>query len=457
MFDKIVKNDTCGEFMWFKAFIALVVLLKIGIFLYFVEYGQFVENDSVHYLKLAKNLARHHVFSMSSAAPFEPQVIKSPGYPAFLAILSLMGMKGPYWIVFWQELLYGLCIFLFFFYGKRLFDRNIVIAGVIFLLLEPAGWVYPKLILSEVLFLPFLFLGMFAIGLYLRESRWQNLAVAGFLFGLGAFIRAGILYLPMVIAITLCCFDYRNLKRWLHVGLFLLIFISSLSPWLIRNYMHFDKLFFSGAKGNIMLKYFVPKVWDAAGVVPREQGKVLIQKREDDAIAELSNQIGRLLSPVERIQLKQKMAVAELAKYPLVLIEQWVLGSIKTMIDPFVTQLYDSYGIQSHKASFYTSMRKTNGFFEGIWLFLINMDFIFFINFIATIIMAGFALLGSFNIISQKNCFLWVMMLANFYFIYIAGPEGYARFRFPVGLFWFIQAYLGFRWVIAMTQRNKIT
>jgi len=440
--------------MWFRVFIGLVIALKIGMFWFFVEYGQFVDNDSAVYIKLAENLVNNQEFSESSTTPFVAQVFRTPGYPVFLAVLTSLGMEGSYWAVFWQELIYGFCIFLFYHFGKRIFDRNIVIGGVIFLLLDPGGLVHPKLIMSEVLFLPFFFLGLFAIGIYLRESKWQNLIVAGVLFGLGAMVRPAVIYLPLVIAITLCCFDYRNKKRWLHSGLFTLMFIITISPWLIRNYLHFDKVFMSGQQGNIMANYHVPIVWDAANIVPREQGNVLILKQIAAAVSEQSSQIGRPLSEVEIDEVKQKLAIAELTKYPTIYLKQWIFGSIKTMAGPFITQLYDSFGIQSGRVHFYDVIRQADSFFEGVWHYFKNLDFVFLINAVATIIMAGLALLGVFNIIRQKDCFLWIIMLANFYFISIPGPEGYPRFRFPVGLFWFIQAYLGFRWIAALVQRS---
>jgi 4-amino-4-deoxy-L-arabinose transferase-like glycosyltransferase len=440
--------------MWFRVFIGVVIALKIGLFWYFVEYGQFVDNDSALYIKLAENLVNNHVFSESLAAPFAAEVFRTPGYPAFLAALTSLGMEGSYWVIFWQELIYGFCIFLFYHFGKRLFDRNIVIAGVIFLLLDPGGVVHPKLIMSEVLFLPFFFLGLFAMGIYLRESKWQYLITAGFLLGLGALVRPAVMYLPLVITVTLCCFGFRNIKRWLHAGSFLLMFIVTLSPWLVRNHLHFDKFFMTSSQGNILAKYHVPIIWDSAGIFPREQGNMLILKKISEAVSEQENEIGRPLSVVEIDGLEQKLAVTELAKYPTTYLKQWVFGCIKTMSGPFITQLYDSFGIQSNRVHFYDVIRQADSFSEGVWYYFKNLDVIFLINAVATIIMAGFALLGVFSIISKKDCFLWIMMLANFYFISIPGPEGYPRFRFPVGLFWFIQAYLGFRWIVALLRRN---
>ena len=88
--------------------------------------------------------------------------------------------------------------------------------------------------------------------------------------------------------------------------------------------------------------------------------------------------------------------------------------------------------------------------YGGVIYYFKNLDWLFMINLLLTIAMSGFALLGVISIMQSKDRFLWLMMLANFYFIFLAGPEGYPRFRFPVGLFWFIQAYLGLVWVMSV-------
>ncbi len=442
--------------MWFRVFVGVVIALKLASFWYFVKYGQFVDNDSALYIKLAENLLNLQVFSESSVAPFDAHVFRTPGYPAFLALLSLLGMEGNYWAVFWQEIIYGFCIFLFYHFGKSLFDRNIVIAGVIFLLLEPGSWVYPKLIMTEVLFLPFFFAGIFLIGIYLRNAKWQNLAIAGGLLGLGALVRPAVLYFPLVVAVTLIGFNVKNYSRWLHAGVLILTFFITLSPWLIRNYVHYERVFMSSAKGNILAKYHVPIIWDAAGVIPREQGNIKAIKEINQLVKERSDKLGRSLNAVEIDELEQQFAVSELKKYPLLYFKQWIYGSIKTMVGPFITQLYDSFGIRSVRPHFYDVIKQSNSFAEGVINYFINLDFVFLLNAVATIAMAGFALLGVFYIINQKDCFLWILMLANFYFIFLPGPEGYPRFRFPVSLFWFIQAYYGFRWLREKLNRNQV-
>jgi len=133
--------------------------------------GAYIHLDSGVYIDLAENLLKHHSFALSSLkpdfevqsadVPYGPQIFRTPGYPVFIAAIKFLGMKSPYWIIFWQEIIYLLAVYIFFKYGLMLFDNGTARAGVIFLMLNPGGIAYPKLILSEILFLPFVFLGLF--------------------------------------------------------------------------------------------------------------------------------------------------------------------------------------------------------------------------------------------------------------------------------------------------------
>ena len=124
----------------FGGIVSLLILLRLVLFFLFLSTeGEFLEADSGYYLRLAEILREHHVFSDSVQAPFHPQIFRTPGYPAFLALLSMLGMQSPYWTVLWQELIYGCYMAAFFYYGKPLFGEKAVKIGLIFLLLEPGG------------------------------------------------------------------------------------------------------------------------------------------------------------------------------------------------------------------------------------------------------------------------------------------------------------------------------
>ena len=437
--------------MRFSWIVGLLILFRIVIFICFVGFdGEYLEEDSGYYIRLATVLREHHEFSQSTRPPFSPQIFRTPGYPAFLVFLHELGMGNPYWTAFWQELIYGLAVFLFYHYGKSFFGEKLIRIGVIYLLLEPGGLSIPKMILSEALFLPFFFAGLFAIGHYLRFANWRYLALSGAVMGIGAYIRPAIMFFPVIAALTLVAFAFRDRKRWLHVAVLLITFTAVISPWLLRNYYHFGKLVMSGQQSNMLANYHVPVVWESALGVPfwtgHAQAKVLVKQEVEGKAKTLHRQ----LNTVEILEVEQQFAFTELKKYPWHYLKQWCYGIMKTMNGANLLGLYHAFNYQVERLRFFDI--EALDFKEKVFIFLINQDYFYIFEALLRVLISIFALCGAIWIIVKKDCFLFVMMLASFYFICTPGPMGYARFRFPVEVFWFIQAYFGFFGVRSILQ-----
>jgi len=430
--------------MRFSHIIILLVLLRAGLLIYFVLIeGKYIYPDSPMYLELANNLLKHQVFSMSTTEPFLPHVFRTPGYPFVLAILKFFGVGNPYAVVVVQELIYAATIAGFYFLSQGLFDKNIIRGGLVFLLLEPGGLAYPKILLSEILFLPALVFGILLIGQYLRKNRICYLAIAGFIMGLGALTRPGMMYLPIILAMVLIAFDFRQKKTWLHAITLIITFAVVISPWMLRNQHYFNKLMLSGIQGYTLANYHVPMVWELFKRLPQAESQAIIQGKVDIEKQKLEKNLGKPASTADVFHLQQKVAVKELSKMPGAYGAAWLYGMLKTMVGPNIIELYDILGVNPDRPRLFQVISERG--WTGVFYYLMNTDWLFLLNSILTILMTGFVLLGIINILKSKNAFLWIMMLSNFYFIASAGPMGEARFRFPVGLFWFIQAYLGWR------------
>ncbi len=447
-----ISSIICRNFAWV---VAILILIRIVFFVCFVVFdGQYLEEDSGYYIWLADILREHHVFSQTDQPPFSPQLFRTPGYPTFLALLKELGMESPYWAVLWQELIYGLCVFIFFHYGKPLFGGKITRLGVIFLLIEPGGLSTPKMILSETLFLPFFFSGILAIGHYLRTHNGRLLFFSGAMMGVGAWIRPAILYFPAVAAITLVGFAIKDKKRWLHAGVLLFAFILVISPWLLRNYHYFGKLVMSGQQSNMLANYHVPMVWESARGIPFWTGHKKIKEQVRLAIDEQAKKLDRKLSTAEELDLEQKIAIDELKKYPWHYLKQWCFGVLKTMNGANLFGVYHAFRHRTDRLHFFEI--EATDFKDKVYIFLINQDYFYIAEVLLRVIIGLFALIGALWIVIKRDCFLWVMMLANFYFICSPGPMGYARFRFPVEVFWFIQAYYGLAWMQCLLQKRKL-
>lgn len=363
-------------------------------------------------------------------------------------------------------MIYDLAILIFYKYGSRLFAEQIVKVGVIFLMLDPAGIAYPKLILSETLFLPFVFGSLFAIGLYLQSTNWRYLMFAGFIMGFGALIRPVIFYIPLIAAATLIVFDFYNPKRWFHAAVLLICFGIAISPWVIRNYIVFDHYFFSGQTSNMFGQYHVPRVWNSAGICPYFECGPIFSQMVAEERGLLEQQLQRPINAVEFFNLQQRIAFRELLKFPGIYFTQWISGSMKAMYVPFAVEVYGVFHPQwaeipfielfpdtlaAEKTDIFGLKHSTQSIMSNLLHFLIQVDKLYLFILIASVMNMLLAIIGSGYIIKQKDCFLWLMMLMNFYFMFVAGPMGYARFRMPINVFWFVQAWMGGAWLLAIS------
>lgn len=428
--------------------VGLLLILRIALFVYFVATeGQYLVPDSAGYMNLATNLLENQTFSSSLKFPLELDFFRTPGYPSFLVFLKYIGVGGSYWVVFWQELVYGLSLWIFYYYGQPLFGKKITRASLLFLLLEPGGFAYPKFILSETLFLPFIIMGLLLIGHYLKKTDWRYLFLGGFMMGLGILVRPVLLYFPIIICFTLIAFDFQCKQRWLHTGLLLLTVVLTISPWLVRNQHYSDKLFISGQHSNLLANYHVPLVWESTKKIPFSEGRIVIANVVKTELELQEQQLGHPLSIIENYKAQQDIAVKELTKYPDEYAKQWGYGILKTMMGMNLTEVYYVLNIQPDRIHFYDIQELD--FVNKVWVFLKGQDEFVLIMVILRGIITLFALLGALIMMARKDCFLWIILLANFYFICVPGPMGVARFRFPVEVFWFIQAYFGYIWLSA--------
>jgi 4-amino-4-deoxy-L-arabinose transferase-like glycosyltransferase len=469
--------------LWFTIIVSLLIIFRIAIYIYFVvSGGQYVHPDSALYLELAGQLIETGNFFLPSNPPIEikpfgilsensgrvlqsrpplgPEVFRTPGYPAFLVLLHWFGIDNPYAIVFVQELIYGLSIYIFYRYGRPLFNTNLVRAGVIFMLFGSGGLVWPKFLLSEALFLPFLLAGILCIGHYLKNSDGRLLIAAGIIMGIGAWVRPAIQYFPLIAGVTMILFDIKNQKKWLHSAAMLLAFILVISPWLIRNYYHYGQIYMSGQASNMIAHYHVPMIWMMEDVIPYYEGQDLAQQKVAEVMKQKEQQLNRPLDTVEFFKLQQEWALKELSRYPVPYLTHWLNGSYKTMYESFAIDFYDVMRVPDERLHFSEILSgnfvakhpwgldfKVTGLTTGLIYYILHQDKFYLLHTIFSYLVFVFGLLGAFRILLKRNCFLFIIMLACFYFTFIPGPMGYGRFRFPVDHFWFIQACFGYLWV----------
>lgn len=215
--------------------------------------------DGVVYARLASNLLQHDVYSLDTAAPFSPTLVRLPGYPLFLAgVYSMFGVENNTAVRCVQAVVdTGTCVIaaliaaLWLPAGRRRFHG--VLWTLIFAGLCPFVVIYAATILTETL-TAFLMAAMtLAATLAFRSDTRRAFiwwGVAGMLAGISVMMRpdsglfaAGLGLTIVVSRIYLEKSDTGLLHRLGGVisrgAVFSLFFVLALVPWTVRNYRVF--------------------------------------------------------------------------------------------------------------------------------------------------------------------------------------------------------------------------
>lgn len=231
-----------------KIIFAITVLLRLaafGVFVYLSLLHQFdfpvIGSDSRLYMEGRESLIIYKKFlDLDTMAPMAYIL---PGYPLFITLL--MGIFGHVWAVsFAQHLLAGIIAVMIFRIGI-FFSKKIAWTAALLFALDPAGIFYSGTILTETLFL--FFFVAFIYVLFTTQSlfsgmraRWLSYVGAGALLGMATMARpVGVIFVPGALLFLLLIHG----RNWQHVVVNGVCFVAGvtlfITPWLIRNNIHF--------------------------------------------------------------------------------------------------------------------------------------------------------------------------------------------------------------------------
>jgi hypothetical protein len=192
-----------------------------------------ISSDCQQYLGLAERLLAHGVFSLNTAPPFNPEIIRTPGYPVFLTgILFWCGGSAclaP--IVIVQAVLGALIAPGVLMLGTRVVDERTGRLAAVLYAVAPVPAIMNGFVQSETLFSALLVGGLLV--LVARREVWAA-AVTGVIMGAAALVRPiGLWVVPLVAVAPLL--DGRLQGNWRR-SLALVVGAALITlPWMARN------------------------------------------------------------------------------------------------------------------------------------------------------------------------------------------------------------------------------
>lgn len=209
--------------------------------------------DQRGYQRLGEALATTGRFTRySDAEVFVPEVIRTPGYPAFVAaIYRVFGVGNDLAVAIAQVFVFAAICLLAFFIGRRAAgERAGLVAAAIAALFPPLPY-FGSLIVTELWTTFVATVAMLWCVRACQQKRLRDYAIAGVLFSAITLVRPAFVLMPFffAVAVPLLVRSQRTavaLRGWTAVVVTALL---TLMPWFAYNYINLGQITLSPAGG----------------------------------------------------------------------------------------------------------------------------------------------------------------------------------------------------------------
>lgn len=201
-----------------------------------------IVEDSLQYWYSAENILNHGSFSTRLPPPFEPSAFRTPGYALFLTLLQFFGLNMQGALII-QSLLGALIPVLLYFIIRYVYHPLPAWIGALLFSLLPLHLSVLNVPRTEVLLQLFLLPAILFFLKALKDKKPTTVLTSGLLFGLTALVKPFLFYVfPLIILWGVLFWKAKGWKTATTLTCILLgVYVIVLSPWIIRNYIHFDK------------------------------------------------------------------------------------------------------------------------------------------------------------------------------------------------------------------------
>jgi 4-amino-4-deoxy-L-arabinose transferase-like glycosyltransferase len=206
-------------------------------------------SDQGGYQQLGAGLATSGEFTRTPNAPvYAPEAIRTPGYPAFVAVVyTLFGIGNHMAVAIAQAFVFmAICLLVFAMVRRVAGERAGLIGAAMTAAFSPLPY-FGALVLTE-LWTAFLMTAMMLTTLAARDRRGYGLAIlAGALAAFTGLTRPVFFLAPFgLFGLILLLDSFRDWRKWV---LAMAVAAACLAPWFVYNYIYFNRITISPANG----------------------------------------------------------------------------------------------------------------------------------------------------------------------------------------------------------------
>jgi len=419
-----IDRKRCHQLLLVILFLSVVSKLALSILVMaYHPNGVFGDSDSSEYHRLALNLLQHGTFSQSPQAPYEPEVLRTPGYPLILAGLYGIFVVQPLIIVFLQIALSAATIFIGFKIATLLLHEQAGLLTALLLAADPVSVYHTQVLLTETAFTTSVSLCLLLfLHALLDPSRWHWSAGASSCLALATYIRPTSYYFGFILPLIFFAMTFPTIG-WRRAAKSALVFFSLYAVltggWQLHNYLQTGSIEFSQMKNRYL---FVAKAAEIVAMRDHLSIEDAQQRLASEHFQSISSGV-RAASPTRFFENQGEYALAIIVQHPVLFLWATLKGVLVSLFGP--SNLSHLFGLDS------VELRQSllKGDFSKLSYSHWTMAFSAWIYGVGLLIILY---LGVLLLIVRKGVFSQGMAVLLFTVLYVlvisSGPEAYSRF-----------------------------
>ncbi|MCM8827618.1 MAG: glycosyltransferase family 39 protein [Candidatus Omnitrophica bacterium] len=404
---------------------------------YYVDPSRILAADSCDYDNSAKALLYLGKFSVSPDKPDSPQLVRTPGYPFFIALIYAIFGEKYFPVITIQIFLNVLTILLTYLLAKKLWGLRVALLSTILLSLDFTTFTYSQMLLTETLFTFFLLIAV-TRGIYLilsNQKYIKNALLLGSFSALATLVRPISYYLiyPIliffIVARVYCCKIWR--KTLFKLFLIILPWIILIGGWQLRNFYVSGSFDFSYIEAVDLLFYRGAEIIAIKDGISRQEAREKIIQ----SLPKLEN-----WSEAMRYRYFKKEGLSLILQHPFIYTKVMLKSIFLLLIAPADTEFLAYLGIKDRNEKvgpLRDLLRLPLKNYIKKWIAKRTLEFIVFLFAIFYLITLYITATYSLYKIStgqkeQISPTIFIFIIILYFLIISAGPEAGARLRVPL-------------------------
>jgi len=426
-----MKKNNIYQFFSAKGLLLIILLafvIRMGFFVSLQPWNKevvdttIIVSDASGYHQLALSLLSNKTFDAFDA-------FRTPGYPFFVALLYSISDESVWFVLLIQILLNIISVWLVYKTASIIFSHKIALFSAFLFAIDIHQALYAVTLLTDILFV-FLFLAsVYYLCKNIKENNFSSICLSALFLGIATLVRPISFLFPFVAVFFILVLSNLKLNmKLVYSFVFSIIFIVTISPWLLHNYSKYGEAKLSSISGSNLLFYNVGYTEVYKSGKPIEQVnsslKDIAIKQGIDTIDVNSFKNSKIYSNIATQYIKDNF---------ILYCKVHFMG---------IVNMYAGLGTQHITSIFHLKSKPLNvGQFGGPDIFTRLIDFFrsktlgeIFIAFgvgFYMLINYFFTFYAIFLLIRKNEKFLFLFILIILYFSALTGVVGLVRYRIP--------------------------